>query len=144
LNFCVRKYELTCYRVHLKQKKVQDRLLYVIMPCLYLHVIHHQHSRPGRGALTRLGEYWYPVRLLQKIQSTSNGAFLWDVQLWPHCHLKEPWKDRIPTTVHADMLIDELQGDKEARRLIRVCTILCPKYMITHTSCSLDDGKRHI
>ncbi|KAF8891098.1 hypothetical protein CPB84DRAFT_1939271 [Gymnopilus junonius] len=36
----------------------------------------------GRGALSRVGEYWYPIRLIERTGPTTAKAYQWRVEWW--------------------------------------------------------------
>lgn len=72
----------------------------------------------GRGALVRVGVFWYPARLLKR-HIDHNGNRFWRVSIWRHAECLVPpytTKDQVP---EGDIR-DELWQDINARRQIRV------------------------
>ncbi|KAG1859034.1 hypothetical protein DFJ58DRAFT_913247 [Suillus subalutaceus] len=81
-------------------------------------------SNAGKGALARLGKYWYPVRLIQSygaasLPATACNRVRWQVVWWRGCKfpssLGSPPKD-----VEQGDLVDELWQGQAKRREIRV------------------------
>ncbi|KAF9547111.1 hypothetical protein CPC08DRAFT_648853 [Agrocybe pediades] len=83
------------------------------------HRAHYiSNSRAGRGALARLGEFWYPVRLIKQEGSA------WRVQYWRENHYKD-WRLLASTPrriclVDIEDLVDSLWNDRAGRRKIRL------------------------
>ncbi|KAF9552882.1 hypothetical protein CPC08DRAFT_767975 [Agrocybe pediades] len=72
--------------------------------------------RAGRGALARIGDFWYPVRLIEKSDSC------WRVQWW-RGNMFEPGVLETPgaaSEVNHANLVDSLWMDRSARRKIRL------------------------
>ncbi|KAF8886874.1 hypothetical protein CPB84DRAFT_1535529 [Gymnopilus junonius] len=46
--------------------------------------VKHLHDQliAGRGALSRVGEYWYPIRLIERTGPTTAKAYQWRVEWW--------------------------------------------------------------
>ena len=71
-------------------------------------------SSAGKGALARHRDFWYPVRLLQRITENS-----WQVSWWRG----NKYGDITPDLgAHVDVanLVDELWADVQGRRQIQV------------------------
>jgi hypothetical protein len=67
----------------------------------------------------RHGSFWYPARLLSREEIC--GATQWRVQPWKGCLFVSPGIDTtVSTLVAEEDLVDELWGDREGRRKIRV------------------------
>lgn len=66
----------------------------------------------GKGALAQFGDFWYPVRLIQKQRSS------WRVKWWRGCQFNYP--DEPSEWIPESQIVDELWGDKRMRRTIRV------------------------
>jgi hypothetical protein len=78
---------------------------------------HFNHlNRPGRGALVRRGEFWYPARVIQR-----EGLKYWRVRWWRECQFAE---DGIEpgslASVSIDDIVDSLWLKRAERRKIRV------------------------
>jgi hypothetical protein len=79
-------------------------------------------SRPGRGALALLGDFWYPVRLIQY----QEGDRSWLVCWWRGCSNEPDTSGRATITpgsisaVPEQDIVDSLWGDRVGRRQIRV------------------------
>ncbi|KAF4618104.1 hypothetical protein D9613_012649 [Agrocybe pediades] len=72
--------------------------------------------RAGRGALARIGDFWYPVRLIERSDSC------WRVQWW-RGNIFEPGVLETPgaaSEVNHGSLVDSLWMDRGARRKIRL------------------------
>ncbi|KAF9548618.1 hypothetical protein CPC08DRAFT_648380 [Agrocybe pediades] len=74
--------------------------------------------RAGHGALARLGEFWYPVRLIKQEGSA------WRVQYWRENHYQD-WcllasTPRRISLVDTEDHIDSLWNDREGQRKIRL------------------------
>ncbi|KAF4620872.1 hypothetical protein D9613_000021 [Agrocybe pediades] len=82
-----------------------------------------QHKRPlnerlrrGRGALARIGEYWYPVRLIHRLESGE-----WRVRWWRGCKVGvEGLNPGCVATVKEEDLVDSLWMDRTERRKIKL------------------------
>ncbi|KAJ6601491.1 hypothetical protein B0H10DRAFT_1824052 [Mycena sp. CBHHK59/15] len=73
-------------------------------------------TRPGKGALARWGDYWYPVRLIQKKDQSS-----WVVKWWRLSHFPSSGPSpELWTTIEEKDLQDELWADVAARRQIKL------------------------
>ena len=101
------------------KKPLHERLMYVIN-CVWTMYIYWHNSpvRRGCGALARWGEYWYPIRLIQK---TSHDS--WRVKWWRYCTFTGT--DTGPgtiTIVKLCDLVDCLWQDRMERRKIKVRT----------------------
>ncbi|KAF4618842.1 hypothetical protein D9613_009694 [Agrocybe pediades] len=72
----------------------------------------------GRGALSRVNEFWYPVRVLNYNEQADN----WNVMWWRGCTFPKGSKIKpgTITSVHEDDLVDSLWGDRTGRRKIRL------------------------
>ncbi|KAF8962433.1 hypothetical protein BDZ97DRAFT_1759284 [Flammula alnicola] len=73
--------------------------------------------RSGRGALARVGEFWYPVRLIQKV---NDG---WRVQWWRENKFvmdDGPQKPGAFSIVNSTDIVDSLWNDRPGRRAIRL------------------------
>ena len=90
-------------------KETQVRELSQITAILNSHLV----IRAGKGALARHGDYWYPVRLLQRMDGNH-----WQVARWRGNRYVDI--QDAAALVKEEDLVDELQGDFEARRRIRV------------------------
>lgn len=80
--------------------------------------ISNAHSSVGRGALVRVGTFWYPARLLKR-HIDRNGSRFWRVSIWRLSECIEPpysTKDLVPE----EDIRDELWQERSARRQIRV------------------------
>ncbi|KAF9039799.1 hypothetical protein BJ165DRAFT_1351680 [Panaeolus papilionaceus] len=72
--------------------------------------------RPGRGALARHGEYFYPVRLIQKVSMTR-----WTVRWWRgNCFVAASVQAGEVSVVNEEDLIDSLWLDRARRREVRL------------------------
>ncbi|KAF8903683.1 hypothetical protein CPB84DRAFT_1746080 [Gymnopilus junonius] len=71
----------------------QDDLLPADLDCTKVgkSYYHFTEARPhladqglsaGRGALSRVGEYWYPIRLIERTGPTTAKAYQWRVEWW--------------------------------------------------------------
>ena len=78
-------------------------------------------GRPGRGGLARIGEFWYPVRLIE-----SHADEKWLVRWWRGCSFDPDNTGTVTvapgsiTAVPEDDIVDSLWGDRGGRRKIRV------------------------
>jgi hypothetical protein len=110
---------LNAFFMHLHSGEIAKRAKFLLQngSCMFMtftqltcsHIL-----RAGKGALAQHGNYWYPVRLLQPLASNS-----WQVSWWRGNH----YGDTSPSMsgpVREEDLVDELWGDVEARRKIRV------------------------
>jgi hypothetical protein len=73
--------------------------------------------RVGRGALARVGEFWYPVRLIQWVKTG------WRVQWWRENKFMSnegPEKPGLFSVVDSANIVDSLWNDRSNRRTIRV------------------------
>ncbi|KAF8956646.1 hypothetical protein BDZ97DRAFT_1925337 [Flammula alnicola] len=73
--------------------------------------------RSGRGALARVGEFWYPVRLIQKV---NDG---WRVQWWRENKFIMDDGPQTPgafSVVNSTEIVDSLWNDRPGRRAIRL------------------------
>ena len=90
-------------------------------------------SSPGKGALVRLGDFWYPARLLQREHDHTQET--WKVRLWRLCTY--PQELDAPTSLDSMVpeadVVDELWDDKKMRRRIRVRKVPPPQEL----ACSL-------
>ena len=77
-------------------------------------------SSPGKGALVRLGDFWYPARLLQREHDQTQDT--WKVRLWRLCTYPQGLDapKSLDITVPQADIVDELWDNKKARRGIRV------------------------
>ncbi|KAJ3009429.1 hypothetical protein NUW54_g2783 [Trametes sanguinea] len=72
----------------------------------------------GKGALLRVGTFWYPARLLKR-QVDRNGVCTWRVKIWRlSVCLQAPPSSRDP--VPEMDIRDEMWGDAHGRRQIRL------------------------
>ena len=74
------------------------------------------HNSPGRGALVRVGDFWYPARVLQSAM-TPDGSLCWRVKVWRESFLLD---EEAPQIVVEVDIRDELWQDRGGRRQIRV------------------------
>ena len=75
----------------------------------------HLCNRPGRPALARVGEFWYPVRLIQK------KGDLWIVRWWRGCEfIKDGIQPQTVTMILSSEIVDSLWLKRLERRQIRV------------------------
>ncbi|KAG1852155.1 hypothetical protein DFJ58DRAFT_746182 [Suillus subalutaceus] len=79
----------------------------------------------GKGALARLGKYWYHVRLIQShetasLPSTARNRVRWQVVWWRGCKFPSSLGSP-PSDVEQGDLVDELWQDQSKRREIRYC-----------------------
>lgn len=84
-----------------------------------MHLIaNHSIYSAGRGALARCGDYFYPVRLIQKREDSTG----WTVHWWREnvYVAKVPAPERVSCVEEKD-LVDSLWMDRDNRRKIRVC-----------------------
>ncbi|EKM79081.1 hypothetical protein AGABI1DRAFT_128246 [Agaricus bisporus var. burnettii JB137-S8] len=75
--------------------------------------------RPGVGALCKLGDFHYPVRLLKYDASTKT----WDVQWWRGCRFLSGGPHRLPDDITSEpesSIADAHWGEPMARRDIRL------------------------
>lgn len=90
----------------------------------------HKRLRPGRGALVQHGEYWYPVRLIQRLQNKGKkdkSKTQWRVRWWRGCQFAVPGvKPDSITVVEEEKIVDSLWNDREGRRKIRVSQLDLP------------------
>ena len=77
--------------------------------------------RPGKGALVRHGLFWYPARLLQLEETTSQR--LWRVRDWRLNVWSTEQPDPNRLVLESD-IVDELWGQRHERRMIRVSVSL--------------------
>lgn len=75
--------------------------------------------RPGKGAIVKYGDYWYPVRLILRNPGDNNNAPSWRVQWWRGCQFLAVVPDD-RSFVSENDIVDELWYDREGRRSIRV------------------------
>ena len=99
--------------------------------------------RPGIGVLVRHGAFWYPARLLLSIGRQTHRQ--WRVRFWRGCDFVKPPPESWEMTIEEEDIRDELWGDREARRQIRVRTYLVSfsistMFTLNH---SLDAGNKH-
>ncbi|KAG2133699.1 hypothetical protein DEU56DRAFT_888775 [Suillus clintonianus] len=78
----------------------------------------------GKGALARLGKYWYPVRLIQSyvaanLHGTARNRVHWRVVWWRGCKFPSSLGSP-PGDVEQGDLVDELWQDHAKRREIRL------------------------
>jgi hypothetical protein len=73
-------------------------------------------NRPGRGALVRHGEFWYPVGVIKR-----EGPKSWCVRWWRGCQLASGGVDPgCSGSVSSDDIVDSLWLKRAERRKIRV------------------------
>ena len=73
-------------------------------------------NRPGRGALVRHGEFWYPARVVQR-----EGLKYWRVRWWRECQFAEGGiKPGSLASISIDDIVDSLWLKRAERRKIRV------------------------
>lgn len=91
--------------------------------------------RSGRGALARLGQFWYPVRVIQCLgDPDSAGELQWRVRWWRGCEFingVDTAPDSITVVRQAD-IIDSLWKLRNERRKIRVSKFNSFIYQITN------------
>lgn len=100
-------------RIARKAEPLVKRLKYVLLFFVSKITYNIMYLRAGKGALVKHGQFWYPVRLLQRI-----GPF-WLVRWWRHCNfaISPPTTD---SKVPEGEILDELWQDQAGRRKIRV------------------------
>ena len=70
----------------------------------------------GRGALARRGDFFYPVRLIQKLPNDAG----WRVRWWrENVYISD--RPEPVSIVKGNDLVDSLWLDRETRRKTRVC-----------------------
>lgn len=83
-------------------------------------------SSVGKGALARVGEFYYPVRLLLRFPPPDKkGEAHWQVRWWRHCIFPSSTATPIADAlVPESSIVDELWNNRQERRRIRVCSPL--------------------
>ncbi|KAG1744438.1 hypothetical protein EDB19DRAFT_1961697, partial [Suillus lakei] len=79
----------------------------------------HMHLIAGKGALARLGKYWYPVRLIQShvaanLHTTAHNRVRWWVVWWRGCKFPSSLVSH-PSDVKQGDLVDKLWQDQAKR-----------------------------
>lgn len=70
----------------------------------------------GRGALVKCGEFWYPVRLIQKIGTNWTVQWWRGIQFLPNSHVVAGGISLVAAT----NIVDSLWLDRSIRRMTRV------------------------
>lgn len=77
----------------------------------------HCFYRPGKGALAKHGDFWYPVKLIEYLK----GGQQWRIRWWRGCKFQEPGYDPGSISdIPADIVVDSLWRNCRERRSIRV------------------------
>ncbi|KAH7919295.1 hypothetical protein BV22DRAFT_1051142 [Leucogyrophana mollusca] len=75
----------------------------------------------GKGALVRIGKYWYPVRLIQhQVNQHGRPQSAWHVKLWRACKFPPGTPVNHDQVVNEQDIVDELWRDHTGRRAIRL------------------------
>ena len=78
-------------------------------------------TSPGRGALARYGDFWYPVRLIQYLKPSKK----WRIRWWRECCFdKEEIESGSMMLIDERDVVDSLWGIAKARRQVRVSQLL--------------------
>ena len=92
--------------------------MYLDMQLKSFNIFLTHSNRPGRGALVRRGDFWYPVRVIQKEPSGK-----WRVRWWRGCKFTSGQDGVEPgelSTVELPDIVDSLWLLQAERRKIRV------------------------
>ncbi|KAF8066482.1 hypothetical protein FPV67DRAFT_1626399 [Lyophyllum atratum] len=81
-----------------------------------LHKPLQERLKPGTGALARRGEFWYPVRVIQRPVDSKSG---WKVRWWRECTFAMPGLGP-DSTIPLSEIVDSLWMDRTGRRKIRL------------------------
>ncbi|KAF8991833.1 hypothetical protein BDQ17DRAFT_1432813 [Cyathus striatus] len=83
-------------------------------------LINCQNFRQGRGALILVSSYWYPGRILRKVELGDETQ--WDVELWRDCSIPESNQGEfhIYNGVRESEIVDELWTDIQSQRVIQL------------------------
>ncbi|KAF5313015.1 hypothetical protein D9619_002316 [Psilocybe cf. subviscida] len=75
----------------------------------------------GMGALAQSGEFWYPVRLIDRVCDKEKGVTEWRIKWWKGCQSSSgDVVAGVSIMVNEKRVIDSLYGKREERRKIRL------------------------
>lgn len=93
--------------------------------------------RPAKGVLVRIGNFWYPGRMLQQEQHSNPRK--WRIRMWRGSMYEDSNQapEDLDVFVDESRIVDELWHDRPARREIRVSSSTSHFYnSLTHRNTS--------